>query len=53
MDGSLLSYFRAASAAVLAGSSKTGLPGATISAVALMARAFPDDAELHTAEPTW
>lgn len=53
MDGSLLSYFLAASAAVLVGLSKTGLPGAAIPAVALMAQAFPDNAELHTAKPTW
>ncbi|MCX7424701.1 MAG: hypothetical protein NTW96_03590 [Planctomycetia bacterium] len=53
MDGSLLSYFLAASAAVLVGLSKTGLPVAAIPAVALMAQAFPDNAELHTAKPTW
>jgi hypothetical protein len=41
-----LSYFLAAAAAVLVGLSKTGLPGAAIPAVALMAQAFPDDAEL-------
>lgn len=53
MDGSLLLHFLAASAAVLVGLSKTGLPGAAIPAVALMAEAFPDNAELHTAKPTW
>lgn len=41
-----MSYFLAASAAVLVGLSKTGLPGAAIPAVALMAEAFPDNAEL-------
>ncbi|MEN6492766.1 MAG: sulfite exporter TauE/SafE family protein [Thermoguttaceae bacterium] len=46
MDYSLLAALFGISAAVLMGFSKTGLPGAATPAVALMAAAFPEHAEL-------
>jgi uncharacterized membrane protein YfcA len=41
-----ISCFFAAASALLAGMSKTGLPGVSIPAVLLMTEAFPDDARL-------
>lgn len=46
MEHDLISHLLGAVSALLVGLAKTGVPGAAIPAVALMAEAFPDDVEL-------
>ena len=46
MDGTLLPFLLGSIAALLVGFSKTGLPGAAIPAVALMAEAYPHETKL-------